>query len=463
MSAGEPGAEDAAERPHVTVILVSVAAGTVAQGGFFTIGRVLTTVLLAAAVAVAWWAGWRPVRTRTALIFAAACGALALWGLVRAIAAGDSVDVAVAAVATLAGVVFVADAIAQEGPRGRELLANGLVMLGTATGALAWLGVAWRVPRFVELVEERVWRGGATLTYPNAAAALLAMLALLALAYRPTVASRAAAFVMIAGLGATLSRAGLLAFAVGLVVLAVAAGWRHILGVAVPAGLGGAVATAALLPSVPVQSQPRPGLALLGLAGGALLAMAPCLLPRRAAPVALVAAVVAAGAGVWTLVRGDSLGPVLASRLTFESSGRSRGAGAAFDLVRENPLVGTGLGRSYLFWPTSGGNGAAARYAHNEYLQILVDLGVVGVVPLIALIAAGIVLIRQGRPHPLRAGAIAGLAAFAVHSGFDFLWHIAVLPTVGGALLGLAATATRRTGVQGPDTGPHPSLPKGRP
>jgi hypothetical protein len=445
-------------RPYLAVVVAAVAAGTVAQGGFFAAGRILTVALLAGAVALAWSAGWRPLRNRPAVVFAAACGVLALWMLVRAFAAGDSVDIALAGVATLAGVVFVADAVAQERERGREFLANGLIALGAAVGALAWAGVAWRIPRFVELVEERVWRGASTLTYPNAAAAVLAVLALLALGAK----KRAAAFVMIAGLGATLSRAGVLAFAVGLVVLAFVAGVRHTVGVAVPAGLGGAVATAALLPSVSPESEPRPGLALLGLAAGALIALAPNVLPKRATPVALAAAVAAAAVGVWTLARGDLFDNVLASRWTLESSGRSKGAGAALDLVRDAPFAGTGLGRSYLFWSTPDGHGAAARFAHNEYLQILVDLGIVGAVPLIVLIGAAVVLIRRGDTHPLRAGAIAALAAFAVHSAFDFLWHIAVLPILGGAMLGLAATAARRTGVQGPDTGAptgsHPSI-----
>jgi O-antigen ligase len=452
---------DTGTRPHLAAIVAAVAAGTVAQGGFFAAGRILTTALLVAAAALAWWAGWRPLRNRSAVVFTAACGALALWGLVRAFAAGDSVDIAVAGAATLAGVVFVADAVAQEGERGREFLADSLIAVGAAVGALAWLGVAWRVPRFVELVEERVWRGAATLTYPNAAAALLAVIALLALGVtRQSAVTRMAAFLMIAGLGATLSRAGVLAFVVGLVVLAVAAGVRHTVEVAVPAGLGGAVATAALLPSVSADGQPRPGPALLGLAAGAVIAMAPVVLPRKVTPVALAAAGAAAAAGSWTLVRGDMFDKALAGRWTLESSGRSKGAGAALDIVRDNPFTGTGLGRSYLFWTTPDGHGAAARFAHNEYLQILVDLGIVGAVPLIVLIGAAIALIRRGHAHPLRAGAIAALAAFAVHSAFDFLWHIAVLPILGGALLGLAATAARRTGVQGPDAGaPSSSRP----
>src|SRR5581483_3067981 len=105
-----------------------------------------------------------------------------------------------------------------------------------------WAGVAWRLPRFAVLVEHRLWRGGSTLTYPNAAAAALVPLALLALALliaRPDKPLRAAAgYLLLVGVGATLSRAGFLALLVGFGVLAVLAGVRavwHVLPVALGA------------------------------------------------------------------------------------------------------------------------------------------------------------------------------------------------------------------------------------
>jgi hypothetical protein len=50
------------------------------------------------------------------------------------------------------------------------------------------------------------------------------------------------------------------------------------------------------------------------------------------------------------------------------------------------------------------------------------------------------------------AGASAAVTALAVHSGFDFLWHPAVLPLLGGLLCGLAAPAA----VPGATTGGNP-------
>jgi hypothetical protein len=52
--------------------------------------------------------------------------------------------------------------------------------------------------------------------------------------------------------------------------------------------------------------------------------------------------------------------------------------------------------------------------------------------------ASGVTVRRRG--GDVWAGALAALTAFAVHSGLDFLWHIAVLPLLAGLLVGLAAT-----------------------
>jgi O-antigen ligase len=149
----------------------------------------------------------------------------------------------------------------------------------------------------------------------------------------------------------------------------------------------------------------------------------------------------------WTQLGSGYLHAVWASRGNLDSSGRTRGALAAFRLVAERPVVGMGPGQARLFWTTPGGNGAVALYAHDEYLQTLVDLGAIGLVLLLAVLAAVALTIRRGRRYPhspaLRAGAIAALAALAVHSGFDFLWHIAVLPLVGALLVGMAGPATR--------------------
>src|SRR6185369_9218372 len=144
-------------------------------------------------------------------------------------AAGDPID-GLAVAATLVGLVAPVAVLRTAPAAVRDRCAGALLAAGVAVAATAWLGVAWHAPRFVQLVEHRLWRGASTITYPNATAAVLAPLALLALGllvrHRPAPARTAAAYLLLVGLGATLSRAGVIALAAGLVVLALAAGVR---------------------------------------------------------------------------------------------------------------------------------------------------------------------------------------------------------------------------------------------
>src|SRR6185295_14130958 len=102
--------------------------------------------------------------------------------------------------------------------------------------------------------------------------------------------------------------------------------------------------------------------------------------------------------------------------------------------VAARPVIGVGPGRGWFTWTAVDGHQLAMRYVHNEYLQVLVELGAIGLGLVLCLLVAVAVFVRRGRPgsgsSALWAGSVAGLVALLVHSGFDFLWHIpAVLLT----------------------------------
>jgi O-antigen ligase len=102
---------------------------------------------------------------------------------------------------------------------------------------------------------------------------------------------------------------------------------------------------------------------------------------------------------------------------------------AALRLVAQHPLTGTGPGQADLRWKGHDHGSQLYTYVHNEYLQITAELGLVG----LALLAAA--------------------AAFAVHSGFDFVWHLPAIVLTVTLLVGLVLPA--------PDTAPAqlPSIP----
>jgi hypothetical protein len=440
---GEDARTDQADLPiQLLVLLAAVAAGVVAQGGYYLPGRLVVTALVAVAALIALWR--HRMWPDGLWMIAAVAGALALWALLRTIPAGGIAQpgAEAAALGCVVGVLFV---LGWSGAPEREFVAQLLVWVGVLVAVTAWLGVAWRIPRFAILVENRLWRGASTLTYPNAAAALLVPLALLGLGMlvaRPRALSRTAAgFLVLVGIGATLSRAGFLALLAGFVALAVLAGIRRTIWRTLPVVMGAALAVVALMPSVPGANPPHSARALLGLLAGAVVALGPAPLPdriRTGAVVVLLGSGLAAGA--W--LGHGRLAEVWSARANLDSSGRSGALRAALELIGQRPWTGTGVGRAAFLWPTPDGHGAVALYAHNEYVQMLVDLGVIGgVLLLILIVAVGGHLYRgrgPGHRPGVREGAVAGVTAFAVHSAFDFLWHIPVLLLAAGLLIGLA-------------------------
>ncbi|HET7722950.1 MAG TPA: hypothetical protein VFK43_23480, partial [Acidimicrobiales bacterium] len=103
-----------------------------------------------------------------------------------------------------------------------------------------------------------------------------------------------------------------------------------------------------------------------------------------------------------------------------------------------HPLAGAGPGQVVLSWHDDDGRRLVAHYAHNEYLQTFAELGAVGVALVLLLGAAVAREIMRAGATPARAAAGAGLAAVALHSGMDFLWHIPAIPLVCAALVAVA-------------------------
>lgn len=83
------------------------------------------------------------------------------------------------------------------------------------------------------------------------------------------------------------------------------------------------------------------------------------------------------------------------------------------------------------------------RYVHNEYLQVLVELGAVGLLLTLGVVAAALIAMWRGRGTSLWAGAMAAVVVVLVHSGFDFLWHLPVVLLVAGLCAGLGFPSTR--------------------
>ena len=120
-------------------------------------------------------------------------------------------------------------------------------------------------------------------------------------------------------------------------------------------------------------------------------------------------------------------------------------------MVRYFPVFGAGLnafGWAYRPYQTTDRHNLWGQ-AHNDYLQILFELGVVGLVP-VALLFRRLLqaAVAQARRDALTAGIFAGIAASCVHALVDFDWRIPANGAALAALCGLAVAPlrSRRTG-----------------
>jgi hypothetical protein len=442
---------------HALLLVVALVVAVAAQGAYYGAGqRTVTVVLLLALLAALRAKPWSRDDALLPPVWAAA--ALAVWAAVSATVAGD-ITAALPVVALLAGVVVVLVAVRRLTGGQRDALAAAVVAVGGLVAASGWVGVAWRVTPWA-LEDQGLWRAATTLTYANAAAGLLVPLALLAvarLATRPGVPAMVAAWLLLVGAGATLSRGGVLALAVGGAVLATLFGLGRTLRAAGPPTLGAVVTLVGLAPSMPASSPPRPALAAAALMVGVAVAVGASRLRSRLLALTLAAAVLAACAVLAVGGRAaDAAAPVTGTRLTIASPDRVAAARAALQLAAERPLTGTGPNQAVLTW-VQNSRRVTSRYVHNEYLQVLAELGFVGLGLLVVLLASLAWTVWRGRLEApstaIWAGAAAGLAALAVHSALDFLWHLPAIPLVGAVLAGLVLPTAldQEGGTQPPD------------
>ena len=311
---------------------------------------------------------------RSPLVLAA--GGLAAWALVRGAASPQRLSGGPLAL-LLAGVVAVVLVVARLEPRQRHELARGLTVLGVVVAATGWIGVVWHREPW-GLSNDGVWRAASSLTYANAAAAVLVPLLLLSvgrLTARPRDGGLAVATAaMLVGAVATLSRAGAVSLGCGALVLVVLAGPRRVLSAAAAPLLGAAIAVAGMswltVPGI------RAGPAGRGRGHGRGAVRCGCrdsaaragqgLGPRRRARPGDRRA----GRGQWS-----SLSAALAVRVEAGSSPRIQVAEAAVNLVVEHPLAGVGPAAGPVTWPGADGSVVAMRYLHDEYLEVLLALG----------------------------------------------------------------------------------------
>jgi hypothetical protein len=341
-----------------------------------------------------------------------------------------------------------------------RLLEYGLVGLVAVVAGSGMVGVA--LHNSWGFSSDQLWRASSVVTYPNALAALCAMFALLSLAELcrtpDSVFFAVAAVILLAGLAETLSRAGLIGLAVGLTLLFVRSGVVVAFRSCRAPLMGSTVAITSAYPSMLASEDLRTALMAGGFVVGCFIGAG---LPRFRVQLRIGVEVLVGLALVSAIAvgAGSALHRLTSSRATFHSPERLHANLAAWETLSAHPWFGAGPGLRGLDLSFAGGGIGRYRYAHNEYLQILAELGLVGAVLLIAAVGCLVRRLQFRRyasadsareatasissadetssVHVVsRVGVVAALCALVVHAGFDFLLHFPVIPLLAAVLIG---------------------------
>ncbi len=107
---------------------------------------------------------------------------------------------------------------------------------------------------------------------------------------------------------------------------------------------------------------------------------------------------------------------------------------AAVDENATAPLIGTGSGTFEFWWAREGDADETVRDAHSLYLQTLGELGIVGLLILLAFLAWVFVsglraaLLSDAAERSRLAAALAGFTVFLLTAAVDWMWQVPVVP-----------------------------------
>jgi hypothetical protein len=125
--------------------------------------------------------------------------------------------------------------------------------------------------------------------------------------------------------------------------------------------------------------------------------------------------------------------------VNLSGSGRADYWRVAWREFTENPLLGAGAGSYERYWVRDRPNAFFARDAHNLYLEVLAELGPVGLALLCVALGAPLVAAVRLRRRPLVAAVAGAYVAFLLHAAIDWDWEMSGLTITaflcGGALV----------------------------
>jgi hypothetical protein len=410
------------------LVLVLTAVSGWRDGGFWpaeaTAVAAIAVILLAAALVMS-----PPDRPSGFVIIS--LGLLALWWLLRGVTAGSGTDF----LPLGASIVAFAAAFATVrtlSRRAREMAGLAMACLGAAGALVGFAGLSWRwFP--MAMPAQGLWRLSSTLTYADAAGLVLGVCLLLALGCgRFPLLVRIVVCLTAGGLLATQSRGAYLAFACACFLVPA----RRYAQLVVPLLAGVALGAAAI--ALSPGSTPVPWLVVVVL-GAVTIAACDRRGIQRAWSNAHTRAWICAGVICGVISVGLLLHHEIGLRaLAPSDQDRSVEWSSVLHQWASAPFVGVGPDRPLVFHAA---DGTSAHFAHNEYLQVAADAGIVGI-GLLGLVAVSLAKALRRVDLPSSC-AVAAVVCWAVAGAFDFDWHLPAVGLLGGWCAGLAVEAER--------------------
>lgn len=406
------------------------------MGGFWLRSAVVIGVgslVLLAAVA------WRGRMDRATALVVAFAVALAAWWALRAATTAEPLSFFPFGVS----VVVFAGAFAAVRPltsKQRQAVAVVVASVGAFEALTGFYGITVRSSPLA-IADQGLWRLASTVTYSNAAGLILAMSLLVALGLNERWRySRGLVCLCVAGLLATQSRGALVAVACGLLFVPRArftATW-------LPIALGAIAAVVAVATSASSGAEPIVGVVLVACIGASAVLPSAPVVPamRRHATLGVIGGAVVAVTGVGVL-HGELQRRLFTSASLFD---RNPEWSSAYHQFLHAPWFGVGPDRLI---PLLGSQGSFAYYAHNEYLQVADDAGVIGLLLLVLVAVAVAKTVR--RTDVATSCACGALVTFAVSGVVDFNWHLPITALLAGVAAAMAGRASPQASGQGDD------------
>jgi O-antigen ligase len=147
-------------------------------------------------------------------------------------------------------------------------------------------------------------------------------------------------------------------------------------------------------------------------------------------------------------VKSSSTGNLNRRLFSLSNNGRLDQWKVAVDDFKDHPFLGSGAGTYEFLWLKDRPRKGKVRDAHNLYLEVLAELGPIGLALLVFTLAVPVFASLRVRRHPFVSVALGAYIAYLSHAAVDWDWEMPAV-TIAGLLCGCAILVVARENPEG--------------